>query len=134
MIDGLISGKVWERAQLRTSKTGSEFVTAKVRAPSANGEALFVNCVVFDANVARELLALEAGDSVALCGTLTPGAWIDREGQARPSLSMVVGKVLTLYGLDKKRKASKCADAPVAAHRVPTQVELGDDAPMDWLD
>ena len=48
----------------------------------------------------------DAGDAVALAGTLKAGAWIDRDGNARPSLDLVAAQVLTVYALAKKRKAS----------------------------
>ena len=43
---------------------------------------------------------------MALAGTLKAGAWIDRDGNARPSLDLVAAQVMTVYGLAKKRKAS----------------------------
>lgn len=114
MIDAIITGKIYTAPERRVSKNGSEYLTAKVRAATGNGEALFVNCIVFEADAARSLLALQSGDSLSISGELTPGAWLDREGQPRPSLSMVVSKVLTLYNLDKKRKSSKAAPASTA--------------------
>lgn len=128
MIDAIITGKIYSAPERRVSKTGSEYLTAKVRAATGNGEALFVNCIVFDADAARSLLALQSGDSLSISGELTPGAWLDRGGEPRPSLSMVVSKVLTLYNLDKKRKSSKAtpASAPQPQDDMPE--------PPAWLD
>lgn len=105
-IEALILGKLHQKAEQRTSKSGKPFVTAKARAASGEGESLFVNVIAFSESACAALLALEAGDSLAMGGTLKPGAWVDREGNARPSVDLVVAKVLTVYGLKRKREAS----------------------------
>lgn len=138
-IEALITGKLHQRAEDRISKTGHTFTVAKVRASIAEGESLFVNVLAFSEDARRALLALEAGDSLALAGTVTPKAWIDREGNPRPSLDMVAAQVLTLYGLKRKRAAaSGPADhgEPVAkqseaqqAHQQHRPEDLG---PQDW--
>ena len=81
-------------------------MTAKARAAVADGDAVFVNVAAFSETAAAALLALDAGDAVALAGTLKAGAGIDRDGNARPSLDLVATQVLTVYALAKKRKAS----------------------------
>ena len=105
-IEALILGKLHQRAEQRTGKTGRPFVTAKVRAATGDAESQFVNVIAFADTASAALLALDAGDSVVLAGTLKPGAWADREGTARPSLHLVAAQVLTLYALKKKREAS----------------------------
>lgn len=103
MIEAIVTGKLHQRAEERTSKGGKPFVTAKVRTAAGEADSLFVNVVAFSESAASALLALEAGDSLALAGTLKPGAWIDREGNARPSLDLVAAQVMTLYGLKRRR-------------------------------
>ncbi|WP_233863021.1 single-stranded DNA-binding protein [Paraburkholderia adhaesiva] len=105
MIDGLIAGRLYGTAQTRTGQSGREFVTAKVRASTSDGEALFVNVITFSDSTAAALLALEDGDAVSLAGTLTPKVWADRHGEARPALDMVAHAVLTAYHVRRKRKA-----------------------------
>jgi single-stranded DNA-binding protein len=105
MIDGLIGGKLHGQPKERTSKTGSQFVTCRVRAAGGDGESVFINVIVFDAATCRALLALDDGDSVALAGTLTPGAWLDRDGNPRPSLDMTAHAALTAYHVTRKRTA-----------------------------
>ena len=109
-IETLILGKLHARAEQRTSKAGRPFVTAKARTAAGEGESLFVNVIAFSESACAALLALEAGDAVALAGTLKPGAWIDREGNARASLDIVAAQVLTVYGLKKKRDAAQAGD------------------------
>ena len=127
-IEALILGKLHQRAEQRTSKTGRPFVTAKARAATGDGESLFVNVIAFGDTECAALLALDAGDSLALAGTLKPGAWTDREGNARPSLDVVAVKVLTVYGLKKKREASEQAgERPQAPHQAPAGDDFGHD-------
>jgi len=105
MIDGLVAGKMCGQPSQRTGKAGKPFAIAKVRAAAGDGESLFVNVIAFDQAACRALLALGDGDSVALAGALTPKAWVDREGQPRPSLDMVAAQVLTPYHVTRKRAA-----------------------------
>ena len=105
MIDGLVSGKLFGAPQSRKSRSGSDYVTAKVRAAAGDGEALFINVIAFSQSAGEALLALADGDSVALAGSLTPKAWVDRQGDAKPSLDMIAHAVLTAYHVARKRKA-----------------------------
>lgn len=105
MIDALIAGKLHAKPESRTGKSGKPFVTAKVRAAAGDGESLFTNVICFDEHACAALLALDAGDSIALSGTLTPKVWTDREGNARPALDLVAHAVLTPYHVTRKRNA-----------------------------
>ncbi|WP_321955362.1 single-stranded DNA-binding protein [Burkholderia cenocepacia] len=105
MIDGLVSGKLYGTAASRTGQSGTQFVTAKVRAAVGDGEALFVNVIAFADDAQSALLALNDGDSVALAGSLTPKVWTDKHGAAKPALDMVVHAVLTAYHVKRKRAA-----------------------------
>lgn len=105
MIDGLIAGKLHGNSEQRTSRTDQPFAIAKVRAASATGDTVFVNCIAFAPDAVGALLALGDGDSVALAGELTPKAWADRNGEPRPGLDMVVHAVVTPYHVTRKRKA-----------------------------
>ena len=118
MMEGLIAGKLQGKATERTSKTGKPYALAKVRAATRDGEALFVNVIAFDTDPCTALLALGEGDAVALAGTLTPKAWLDREGQPRAAVDMVVSQVLTTYQAKCKREAvttPKPCTTPTAA-------------------
>ena len=89
-----------------------------VRAVSGDGESLFVNVIAFDEGPCAALLALDDGDSVALAGSLTPKAWLDREGQPRAAVDMVASQVLTTYQVKRKREAvttPKPCTTPAAA-------------------
>ena len=122
MIEGLVAGKVYGRPEQRTgNNSGRPFVTAKVRAATSGGETLFVNVLAFDATAQAALLALSDGDAVSLAGTLTPKAWTDREGQARPALDLVAAQVLTAYHVKRKRDAVAAAAGGGEQRQQPAQ-------------
>lgn len=103
MIDALVAGKLHTPPEQRLGKHDSPYVTAKVRAASSDGDQLIVNVIAFDPASCAALLALGAGDSVAISGSITPKVWTDREGQARPALDMVAQQVMTAYQVAQKR-------------------------------
>lgn len=130
-IESLILGKLHQPAEQRTSKAGRPFVTATVRAAVGEAEGVFVKVLAFSESAGAALLALHAGDALAVAGTLKPAAWIDREGNARPSLDLVAAQVLTLYGLKKKRAASAgAAPAEPGESAPPMGEDFSDDG---WL-
>jgi len=104
MIDGLIGGKLHGKPAQRVGQSGKAFVTAKVRTPTASGETVFVNVIAFSESVGASLLALDDGDSVSISGALTPKAWTDRSGEAKPSLDLVAHALLTTYHVTRKRQ------------------------------
>ena len=116
MIDGLIGGKLHGKPAQRVGQSGKAFVTAKVRTPTANGETLFVNVSAFSESVGASLLALDDGDSVSISGALTPKAWTDRSGEAKPSLDMVAHALLTTYHVTRKRQAVSGKQASTPAN------------------
>ncbi|APZ42929.1 single-stranded DNA-binding protein [Acidihalobacter ferrooxydans] len=123
MIDALISGKLYGTPQERTASTGNPFIALKLRATAGDGASLFVNVIAFAPDTCAALMALGDGDSVALAGTLTPKAWIDREGEARPSLDMVAHACLSAYHVTRKRKAMKAPNEPHTDAGRPATVE-----------
>jgi single-stranded DNA-binding protein len=106
MIDGLIGGKLHGAPVERVGQSGKRFVTAKVRTPAGDGEAVFVNVITFSESVGNSLMTLDDGDSVSLAGAMTPKAWNDKNGVARPSLDMVAQAVLTAYHVARKRQSA----------------------------
>jgi single-stranded DNA-binding protein len=96
MIDGLVGGRLFGEAQIRTGQNGKRFVTCKVRATTNDGDTIFVNVIAFDDEVQSKLLALNDADSVALSGAVTPKVWTDKNGLVKPALDMVVVRVLSV--------------------------------------
>ena len=105
MMDALIAGKLHARPEVRTSKNGSPYATAKLRAAAGDGDLLFVNVIAFEPATVAALLALDAGDSLAVTGSLTPKVWQDRDGNHRPAIDLVAQQVLTAYHVNRKRSA-----------------------------
>ncbi|HKR41400.1 MAG TPA: single-stranded DNA-binding protein [Paraburkholderia sp.] len=97
MIDGLVGGRLYGEAQIRTGQNGRRFVTCKVRATTNDGDTIFVNVIAFDDDVQTALLALTDADSVALTGALTPKVWTDKNGLIKPAMDMVAHRVIAAY-------------------------------------
>lgn len=104
MIDALISGKLHGDPVARKTKAGNDYLTAKLRVPTVNGDSLFANVVCFDQGCITTLQALSNGDPVCLVGTLTAGAWLDKNGDPRPSVDVNASGVLSPYSVKKKRE------------------------------
>ena len=94
MIQALIAGTLLAKPEVREGKNGSSFTLAKLRAVAGDGESLIVNAIAFSPQVSALLLDLEDGDAVAVAGALTPKVWLDKQGNARPALDMIVSRVL----------------------------------------
>lgn len=153
MIDALITGKMRGTATQKTSGSGKTYVIAKVRTPVGDQMDCFANVIAFDQAVGETLLALGDGEAVAIAGTLKPSAWLDKTGVARPSLDVTATAILTVYSVQKKRKAAggdgqpqhkpakhgKAANgqegmnAWKALHRPADMTGLDDGQPLDFL-
>lgn len=107
MIDALASGKLHASPVERTSANGNAFATAKLICATGNGESLFLDVLAFAPDARAALLALDAGDSLAVTGPLSAKVYTDRSGEARPSLSLIAHGVLTPYAVQRKRKAAQ---------------------------
>jgi hypothetical protein len=68
VIDALVSGRIYGSPAERIARNGSRFVTAKIRVPTRDGAAQFINVIAFANTAITALLALEDGDAVALGG------------------------------------------------------------------
>ena len=73
MIRCLITGKLHDTPQARTSANGNSFVLAKVKADDKNGAWVWVSVIAFGEESER-LLKLKAGDAATGSG----GRWIRR--------------------------------------------------------
>jgi hypothetical protein len=94
MIEALIAGHLMGDASRRIDKAGREFMVARVLARNRADEEFIVNAIAFDEAPCAALLALRDGDALSLTGALTPKVWTDKQGNARPSLDVVVAQVM----------------------------------------
>jgi single-stranded DNA-binding protein len=97
-----------------TGKSGKAFVVCKLKV-AAGGEQIFCNVIAFETQACETLLALAAGDAVALAGSLTPKAWADRDGVPRGTVDITAHAVVTAYHVNRKRQA--VAQKPDGQHQ-----------------
>lgn len=108
MIDALVAGKVHSAPVVRQTRQDRDYVTLTLRVPMAGeDESVFAHVVAFSDSACQALRVLTVGDAVSVAGRLTPGAWTDKEGKARPSVDVVADQVLTAYSIRKKRDATQ---------------------------
>ena len=121
MIRALLTGILYGEPQARTSKSGSQFATAKVKADGKDGVVLWISIVAFN-DLADRLLTLKANNAVALSGKLEVSAYTTKDGSPAAGLSVVCDELAALIA--KPRPKPSPAPAPVAAG-------FDDDLP-DW--
>lgn len=131
MIDSLIQGKLHTKAQQRTGKSGKPFVTAKVTTTAKDGNAQFVNVIAFAPDACRALLALDAGEAVALAGELSSSVYTSKDGVPRVGLDLTAHAVLTAYHVTRKRRAVQPQGQPQDNAPPPPEHWPPPDAPFD---
>lgn len=112
-ISALLMGTLLTQPAQRTSQRGANFTTCRIRVAAAGAgdtDSVVANAIAFDQDVQRELLALGTGEQVAASGTLKVGIWQPQDGPPRPSVDLVVGKLLTPYAIAKRRKAAQAGN------------------------
>jgi len=112
MIDALISGHLHGAPKARTSQAGKPFATCTVRTTTRDGATVFVNVIAFAESAVTALLALCAGDAVALSGEATLKVYTPPGGEPRPSLDLLAHRVLSAYHVSKTRRAVQDGNAP----------------------
>lgn len=105
MIDALLTGRLAADPKTGTSRNGNPYATARVLVTTGAEDRLSVSVIAFDASTVDGLMALSAGDTVALAGELTPKVWTDKDGATRPSADMKAHALLTPYHVARKRRA-----------------------------
>lgn len=110
MIRALLTGTLHEAPARRVSKTGKPFTTAKLKADTAEGS-IWCSLVAF-AEQGEALAEQRAHAAISIAGRATPTAWIDKKGEAKAGLDVVVDQVATLR---TKPRPKVVEQAPVAA-------------------
>ncbi len=126
MIRCLITGKLHDTPQSRTSATGNTFAVAKIKADDKGGAWVWVSVIAFGAESER-LLELKAGDAVSIGGRAELSVWEDRDGNHHPGLSLVADEIATLRGKPKPRapKPKPTREPEAAGDGVPFD-DMGD--------
>ena len=123
MIRALVSGRLHDAPQARTSQGGNTFAIGKVKADDKNGAWVWVSVIAFGQEAER-LLTLKQGDAVAVGGRAEIGAWSDKDGNPHGSLSIVADEIATLKG--KPRPPSEARQPSRHATRQPAGVPFDD--------
>ena len=125
MIRCLVTGKLHDAPQARTSATGNTFAVCKVKADDKNGAWTWVSVIAFGQEAER-LLTLKAGDTVAIGGRAEIGAWSDKDGNPHGSLSLVADEIATLRGKPRPPSESRPPSRRPARQPEPAGVPFDD--------
>ena len=138
MIRALITGTLYGSPEQRTAKSGSLFTTAKLRADGKDGATVWCSLVAFG-ELAERLATLAANAAVAVSGRAEVNAWLDKQGEPKAGLSLVVDELATLKGKPRPpqgtgdaRQAGQGQDAtprPQRARQAPVSAGFDDDLP-----
>jgi single-stranded DNA-binding protein len=116
MIRALVSGVLHADPVIRTSQNGNSYTTAKLRADGKDGASVWCNLIAFGAEGER-LATVKAGSALSVAGRAEVTAWLDREGEAKAGLSLVVDELATLRGKPRPKPAESEEPPPPPAHR-----------------
>ena len=97
MIRAMVSGVLYGAPQARTSQAGKPFATAKVRGDGKNGESVWCSIIAFG-DIADRLLTLADGAALPVSGRAEINAWLDKAGEPKAGLSLLVDDLVTLKG------------------------------------
>lgn len=122
MIRTLFTAQLYGDPIARTSKSGSQFATAKVKADGKDGAVLWISIVAFN-DLAERLLTLKANNAVAISGKLEVSAYVAKDGSPAAGLSVVCDELAAL----KAKPRPKPSPAPQPA----VAAGFDDDLP-DW--
>ena len=114
-IDALLQGRLMNAPTQRTAKSGNAYTVCRLKVAGAGtgdagADTLLVNCIAFSETAQAALLALDAGEGIAVSGQLRAGVWQAQDGTTKPSLDMTVGAVLSAYSIAKRRKAAQAGN------------------------
>lgn len=94
MIRALLTGTLHERPVSRIGKSGKSFVTAKLKADGAEGT-VWCSLIAFGPQ-AEVLTEQREHAAVSVAGRVTLSSWLDKAGEPKAGLSVVVDQVATL--------------------------------------
>ena len=110
MIRALLTGVLNEAPVARTGKSGKPFVTAKLKADGGEGT-VWCSLIAFGEQ-AEALAEQRANAAVSVAGRVTLSAWIDKAGEAKASLSVVVDQLAALRTRPKPRSDPRPSGQP----------------------
>ncbi len=102
MIRALVSGTLYDAPKVHTGKSGKPFTTAKVRADGKDGATVWCSIIAFNAEGER-LATLQQGAALSVSGRAEVSVWLDKNGEPKGGLSLVVDELATLKAKPKPR-------------------------------
>ena len=115
----LAQGTLVQDPQSRISGKGRAYATALLRAAIVGEEAMLLSLIAFSDTAVGDLLELRKGDQIAITGSGKPSSWTGRDGKECHGLSVTVERVLGLYEVRQRRKATDKTESPAEAVRAP---------------
>ena len=125
MIRALVTGRLHDTPQARTSANGNPFSTAKLRADGKDGATVWTSIIAFG-ELAERLATLPAGAALSVSGRAEVNAWLDKSGEPRAGLSVVVEELATLRGKPRPPSESRQPSRRPARQPEPAGVPFDD--------
>lgn len=97
MIRAMVSGVLYGAPQARVAASGKGFATGKVRGDGKNGENVWCSIIAFGEQADR-LMTLGDGAALSISGRAEVNAWLDKAGEPKAGLSLLVDDLVTLKG------------------------------------
>lgn len=99
----LITGKLFKSPERKTSKAGTAYVTATMKARDGDSQQ-FWRLTVFSNSAQDELMRLDDGDALSCQGAMRAEVYTPEGGEPRVSLSLVVDNVIGAKPKPKQRQ------------------------------
>lgn len=112
MIRYLVSGVLHADPQERTSHSGKLFTTAKLKADGKDGNTIWCNLIAFGSDAER-LATFKNGAALCVSGRTELTAWMDKQGEPKAGLSLVVEEMATLRARPKPQRPLRPSSAPL---------------------
>ena len=106
MIRILATGTLHTEPTSRTSANGNPYTTAKLRADDGRGGTVWCSLIAFG-EVADRLATLKAGAALSVSGRAEVSAWLDKQGEPKAGLSIVVDELVTLRGKPRPQEGER---------------------------
>lgn len=130
MIRALVSGTLYDAPKVHTGKSGKPFTTAKVRADGKDGATVWCSIIAFNAEGER-LATLQQGAALSVSGRVEVSAYLDKSGEHKAGLSLVVDELVTLKAKPKPRDEGR-QQQPRRSARQPAQAGADFDDLDEW--
>jgi single-stranded DNA-binding protein len=106
VIDVLIQGRLMADPERKLTKAGRAYAIARLSVTDREGGEHVALLTAFSDEAVAALLALSRGDACAVAGELSVQVWTPEGREPRPSLRLLVHRVLTAYAVQRTRRAA----------------------------